>query len=169
MNKGQIFSTDLLFGLILVVFGIGVLIGSAEINTYNQQQQINHSSLVKKTITGAEIITNSIEWDCDFNQTHVAYSINTTKFNPKNFSLEEIKTKTNLVDYNIRIMIDEEVIYEDIESATYNMLGQELKIITCTNETKFNELKECIINGEEICLNETTTINNKILKLEVAK
>ncbi|MFA7133773.1 MAG: hypothetical protein WC122_02230 [archaeon] len=165
MNKGQIFSIDLLFAIVLIIFAIGVLIGSAEINNYNQKQQIIKNNLITKTIIGAEVLTNSSEWNCDLNNTHPAYSINTDLFNLNNFTLNEIKTKANLIDYNIRISLNDEILYEDIEE-NKDAIIHELDILSCTNQTTFNELKECIDKNEN-CPNEL--INKKIFKLEVAK
>ena len=166
MNKGQIFSIDMLFAIILLIFSIGIIIGSAEINTYNQKQQINQNNLITKTIIGAEVITNSNEWKCDLNNTHLPYSINMNKFNTTNFPLEKIKEKANLTTYNIRISINNEIIYNENIEENKDLIVHELEILTCTNQTTFNELKECIDKNEN-CPNEL--ISKKIFKLEVAK
>jgi hypothetical protein len=164
MNKGQLFSIDLLFGVIILIFGIGLLISAAEINTYNQKQENNYTELVNKTILATQVITNSIDWDCNFDKTHAAYSINKDKFlaTPGN----TIKEKANLIDYNIRITIGElPPIYDEIINSK-DAIVYELEILTCNNTTDFNMLKNCM-STNSTCYNES--IKKEIFKLMVAK
>ena len=165
MSKGQLFSTDLLFGVVLLIFGLGILIGAAEMNMYNQKQELTQNELINKTILAAQIITNSNEWDCNFDTTHAAYSINKNKFYEPNFTIENIKQKTNLVDYNIRIVIGEEVIYNEIQNQK-NVIAYDLNILTCNNSTTFNMLKYCMNTGAN-CYN--NDIKKEVLSLMVAK
>jgi len=168
MNKGQLFSIDLLFGVILLIFGTGLLLGAAEINTYNQKQQINHDEIMEKTILAAQVITNSSEWDCNFDGTHAAYSLNRDKFlSTFGNTLEKIKQKANLIDYNIRINLGEEIIYDNIITSK-ELIVFDLNVLTCTNTTDFNMLKKCMDmpNGPACYSN---NIRKEIFRLMVAK
>lgn len=166
-NKGQIFSIDLLFGVILLLFGIGILIGAAEINNYNQKQQMNHEELVQKAILGAEIITNAKEWDCNFDGTHAAYSLNKNTFAiDAGNTIEQIKEKANLRDYNLRIMINQNIIYDEIVNYK-DAIVFDLNIVTCTNNTTdFEMLRNCM-NSKTACFD--GNINKEIFSLMVAK
>lgn len=165
MNKGQLFSIDLLFGVILLLFGVGVLIGAAEMNMYNQKEQIIHNELVEKTILGAQVITNAQEWDCNFDNTHAAYSLNTDKFFDAANTIEKIKQKTNLVDYNIRITLGETIAYDDVMTPK-NAIAYDLNILTCTNDTNFSMLKNCMTTNSD-CY--TEFIKKETLRLMVTK
>lgn len=167
MNKGQIFSIDMLFGIIVLIFGVGLLIGAAELNFYNSRQTLEHNELIQKAIIGAEVITNYKEWDCNLTNTHPAYSINKDKLRLKTIS--EIKQKANLTEYNIRITIDEEILFTDsqIQEAS-NLTAFDLNILTCNDSADFNSLRNCIIEGE-ICSSIDQNIKNSIFKIEVAK
>jgi len=144
-NKGQIFSIDLLFAVILLIFAIGLLLGAAEINNYNQKQQNMNAELIQKTIIGAQVITNSSEWDCNLDNTHAAYSLNLDKFkSTSGNTIEKIKQKANLTDYNIKIVIGELTLYEENLLNLKNAISFDLNILTCTNSTNFNMLKNCM-------------------------
>lgn len=145
MSKGQIFSIDLLFGVILLLFGIGVLINAAEINSYNQKQENTYEELVTKTILAAQVITNSAEWDCNFDETHAAYSLNKDKFlAASGNTIMNIKEKANLLDYNIRITLGEQPsLYDEIINSK-DAIVYDLNILTCNNTTDFNRLRKCM-------------------------
>lgn len=165
MHKGQIFSLDVLFAIVILIFGVGLLIGAAEINFYNYRQALEYKELVQKTITGAQVIANSEKWDCNFSNFHSAYSINKDKF--QTTTIKEIKTKTNLTDYNIRISIGDEMIYSDLLSTT-NLVVIDLNILACNNFANFSMLKKCMDLGE-ICNNEDQNIEKTILRVEAGK
>lgn len=166
MNKGQIFSIDLLFAVILLIFAIGILISAAEINSYNQKQELEHKEITQKTILGAQVITNSTEWDCNFDGAHAAYSLNIDKFLSNENNIEKIKQKANLLDFNIRINFGELApVYDEIIT-TENTIVYELNILTCTNSTDFNMLKKCMTTNETCFDN---FIKKETFKLMVAK
>jgi hypothetical protein len=163
MNKGQIFSIDMLFGMIVLILGVGVLLGAAEINFYNFSQQIRHDELVQKTITGAQVITNSKYFGCKFGEANTAYSINYDTI--RSITLEQLKEKANLLDYNIRLTVSGEVLFDDIENSK-NLVGVDLDILHCTNYATFNGLKECLTSNPT-CGN--GDVKKTTFRLEVAK
>lgn len=167
MNKGQLFSIDLLFGVILLLFGIGILISAAEINSYNQKQENNYNELLTKTILASQVITNSTEWDCNFGETHAAYSLNKDKFSIAfGNTTTKIKEKANLLDYNIKITIgDTPPLYEELINSK-DVVVYTLDILTCNNTTDFNMLKKCM-SADSTCYN--SFIKKETFKLMVAK
>ncbi len=167
MNRGQIFSIDLLFGVIILLLGIGILLGAVEINTYNQKQQIAQENINQKTILAAQVITNSTEWDCNFDQFHAAYSINRDKFGNETLgnTLAKLKEKTTLMDYNIKLILGTDIIYDEISNSN-NIVVFDLNVLTCKNTTDFNMLKNCVITSS-ICYDQN--IKKETLRLMVAK
>lgn len=167
MNKGQIFSIDLLFGVILLLFGIGILISAAEINSYNQKQENTHNELVTKTILAAQVITNSTEWDCNFDGTHAAYSLNKDKFLAESGNtIIKIKEKANLMDYNIRITLGElPPLYDELTDSK-DAIVYKLDVLTCNNTTDFNMLKKCM-STDLSCYN--NFIKKETFELRVSK
>lgn len=140
--------------------------GAAEINYYNQKQQINHENLAEQAILGSQIITNASEWDCNFDGIHAAYSINKNKFlTDSGNTIEKIKQKANLTDYNIRVMLNQTIVYDDI--ITYkDAIVFDLNILTCINPNEFSKLKNCM-TSEPGCFD--GNLNKEIFSLMVAK
>lgn len=165
MHKGQVFSVDMLFGIILLIFGIGILIGAAEINFYNYRETLEQKEILQKAIIGAQIFSNSEELDCYFSDMHLPYSINREKL--VLMDIEGIKQKTNLTDYKIQISINEEVIFSDTDSTT-DLIAIDLNILTCNNYADFNMLKACMTKNER-CYAPDANISESKLKIEVAK
>ena len=79
--------------------------------------------------------------------------------------MAKLKEKTNLVDYNIRLLLGNDIIYNEISNSN-NIVVFDLNVLTCKNTTDFNMLKNCVITSS-ICYD--GNIKKETLRLMVAK
>ncbi len=168
MHKGQIFSTDFLFGMILVILGVGLLLASFEINSYNTKENALRSIMKEKVETAALVLVNNIDFDCNYGGTEIAYSINTDKLNLETTNLIKLKEKLGLSDYNVNISLSTPfVAYVTEILPNDNIIGIDLNVLTCTNAIKYADINKCISTSISSC--QSTAIQLKKLSIKVAK
>ncbi len=167
MNKGQIFATDLLIAMTLILLGIGFLGSMMEFNQYNSKQQYNTNEFTQKTEAGVLALVNSPWSSCYVDGTNLPYSINPSKL--KTIGAEGIKQRIGLSDYNVNIMIGSGALTESIisEITDGKQVGViDLNIIVCHTSAGFADLNKCMRNGTA-CENNKTDYN--IIRIKVSK
>jgi len=146
MNKGQIFSTDFLFAMIMIILGFGILAGIAETNQYNLKEKTLMENIKNKAQTAALTIANSSFADCNLNDTNLAYSINTKKISA--LTEKEIKQKLGLQDYNAQITLkgtpDRNILANVMN--TNNIYITTVKVLVCNETTLPTDILECAKN-----------------------
>ena len=143
MNKGQIFSTDFLFAMVLIILGLGVLTSLMEFNQYNIKQKAEYNLIKEKTEAAIIALTNNPDYECDINGIILPYSIDTNKI--LGATPQEIKQKIGLNDYNIQLTFTETLQEELINSKT--IISIDLNILACDSSTTFSDLTECMKNA----------------------
>lgn len=150
MFKGQIFSMDFLISMTIIILGIGVVFGLTEINFYNNQQQQVFNKMKQKTETAMIILANSPEFDCNIGTVELAYSLDANKL--QNYSPAELKNRLGLSEYLVSLIVDSNQIINDALNSR-NIIGFDLNVAYCKNNTKITDLK--------LCANSTPMCNNK--------
>jgi len=168
MHKGQIFSTDFLFAMVLIILGIGLLLGSFELNSYNTKEIALRAEMKEKAETAAIVLTNNIDYDCNIGTTEIAYSINTDKLNIEKTNTKKLKEKLGLQDYNINIYIDPPLTaYVSEVLPNVNIIGIDLNVLVCTNAMTQTDLNRCISTSLATC--QAPKIQLQKLTIKVAK
>lgn len=150
MHKGQIFSTDFLFAMILIILGFGVLTSLGEFNLYNTKQKAEFSLLKEKTQTGIITLANSPNLTCDANTISLAYSIDInklselTKTNSKN-----LKNIIALPDNNITLSITSALsgtpqYYVNEETNYENIVLIDVNVLLCNKDLNYYDLNVCM-------------------------
>jgi cell division protein FtsI/penicillin-binding protein 2 len=148
-NKAQIFSTDFLLAMIIILLGFGLIANLSELNQYNTKNQANMQTLKEKAETAAIIFTNSNEYDCNYGTTKLAYSINMTKLTAISAVPEELNKKLALQEYKLLIEIDTIPVVGSVD----NFLGPknieviDMNVLICDELTKFSDITK-ILRGE---------------------
>jgi hypothetical protein len=167
MNKGQVFSTDMLIGMVLILLGIGFLGSLMEFNLYNTKQQYNINEFNQKTETAVLTLVNSPWSACYVDGVFLPYSISPAKL--KTIGSAGIKQRLGLSDYNVNITIGSgfgtEVIIGDAPNGA-QVGAIDLNIIVCHKSAGFGDLNKCMRNGTS-CENDKTDYN--ILFVKVSK
>jgi Na+-transporting NADH:ubiquinone oxidoreductase subunit NqrC len=167
MSKGQIFSTDFLFAMIIITLCLGVIASTYEFNLYNQKQHNSQKELKEKTETAIIILTNSIS-NCEIKDLNghdisLAYSINLDKLEELASEPELLKKSLAIQDTNIQIQLSKtgKILEEEINSK--NIIALDLSVMTCRDSTTIIDLNECMNFGECNSI-ETQTLNIKVGK-----
>ncbi|MFA6064760.1 MAG: hypothetical protein WCW44_00635 [archaeon] len=142
MHKGQIFSTDLLFGMVIIIFGFGLMLTLAETSMYDSKHTINEKQLQQKTELALLLLTSSPIGQCDLNGTLLPYSVNKDKI----FSMNSktLKQALLLSDYNVQLTFSDgnKPIFE--QTNTSNIISIDVNALICTNKTTFKDLNSCL-------------------------
>ena len=144
MNKGQIFSIDFLFAMVLMIFFLGMLIGLGEMQNYEKKEQTIRAELETRTQAALITLTNSNDFTCKTDLgTHLAYSIDLSKLIPKT----NIDTKNNLglKDYNLSILLDN-IIQTGKDDAHFgkNIYAFDINILQCNGIVNFSDINNCM-------------------------
>jgi len=169
MNKGQIFATDMLIGMILIILGIGFLGSMMEFNLYNTKQQYLINEFNQKTETAAITLVNSSWSACYVDGTYLPYSISPTKLSA--IGATEIKKRIGLSDYNIYIAIGtnaaEEIVINEITNGK-QVSAIDLNILVCHKAVGFLDLNNCMRDGiGNTCNKDKADFN--IVRIRVSK
>ena len=159
MNKGQIFSTDFLIAMVLIILGLGVITSVLEFNQYNIKQKAEYDLIKEKTQSAMIALTNNPSLECDINGILLPYSINTNKFSET--PLPELKDKLGLRDYNIQVTFTEVLSEDQINSKT--IISLDLNILACDNTAGFSDLNNCMKTTD--CAKENFKIKNINLRV----
>ncbi len=100
MNKGQIFSIDLLFASIIAILLIGVLINVIEIKNYEQKDSILQTDFDLSSEAALNVLLNG-KYSCEFNNINISNSIDRGKLH--NSTIEELSKELGLIDKNFEI------------------------------------------------------------------
>jgi len=168
MGKGQIFSTDLLFAMVLIILALGALAGIAEFNNYNTKQKTIFSSLKEKSETAAITLTNAPWSSCKINEIPLAYSINQISLDSLISTPLEIKKRLALQDNNVQIVmlgIPETYYVNDLMLAK-NVVTIDLNVVVCTNLTTYTDINSCM-NSPALCNN--TNFKTKTIRMSVGE
>jgi len=167
MHKGQIFSTDLLFAMVIIVLCLGTIVSAYEFNLYNQKQHTIQKDLKEKTETAIIILTNSVA-NCQINDFNgrtmsLAYSINTNKLTTLAANPKTLKEALAIQDLNLQIKLSTSgTILNEVINAQ-NIVGIDLSVMTCNSSATMSDLNACMTLGT--CNN----IKKETLSLKVKK
>lgn len=127
-KKGQIMTLDFLIATILVIFSIGMLIGMAELRSYNIKEGIIYQDLKEKSEGALIIISSGSLAGCTTNNgTTIPFSFNKDK------SFELNKSSLGLEDYNVSLTVDGFFLINDSMDNVQNIISTELELIECTD------------------------------------
>ncbi|MFA5931215.1 MAG: hypothetical protein WC821_02805 [archaeon] len=163
MHKGQIFSTDFLFAMALIIMGFGVLASVGEFNLYNTKQKTEFSLLKERAETGIITFANSPKTSCDFNGTSLAYSINTAKIagitsadRKKLIALQDGNVTLSLTTTSTTQYLTDSVNYE-------NLISFDVNVLVCDKNINYYDLNLCMTTAS--CPNlQRGTLNLKVGK-----
>jgi len=159
MNKGQMFSVDFLLSIAMLILFIGLLMAAAEIKGYEAKEKILSNSLEQKTEVALGILMNSPDVGCTFNGEVLSSSINTTKLTT--ITLAQLKTKLNLQDNNVSIVLDGiEVMGDTMDSK--NIVALDSEVLICSGNVSFSDLNSCMT--QTVCPLPKQTISIKVGK-----
>lgn len=164
--NGQLFATDFLIAMIIVILGFGIMAAQLELNIYQNKEKTNDNALSERTETAAIALANS-EWSaCDINGTKLAYSINKDKI--ALLSENTVKERIGLTDYNAQITLvgksPRNIMTEPITNQ--NIYAIDIDVLTCTKDANFADLNFCM-NSLSVC--DTPNIWMSTLKIKVGK
>ena len=167
--KGQLFTTDFLIGMIIVILGFGLMTAQLEFTMYQNKETTNYNELAEKA-ESATITLSDANWSaCDINRTSLAYSIDINKINSLNE--HEIKKRIGLTDYNANITLTSPTLTKNIITeiiTNKNIYSIDLNVLTCTNDANFTDLNYCLnYSGAGNC--NTNKIWMSTLKIKVGK
>lgn len=148
-NRGQIFSLDLIFATILLIFFIGVLINVVELKHYEKKENILINELQFESETSLNLLIAG-EFSCEYQGIKLSSTINPTKIIQA--TNEEIIDSLALYNKNFEILINNNPIKINGELSKKNLIVYELNILTCEEfeeELKINDLLLCLNNKEE--------------------
>ncbi len=167
MHKGQIFSTDLLFGMVILIFGFGLILALAETSMYDSKHTKNEQQLQEKTELALLLLTSSPIGQCDLNGTKIPYSINKDKFAIINATTQKALKKALLLeDNNVTLSFTgtTRTILIDELLKNPNIISIDTNVLVCTNSTKFNDLNNCL-SAVSPCNNTNISIQTVTLKV----
>jgi hypothetical protein len=166
MHKGQIFSTDLLFGMVIIILGLGLMIGLIETSTYDSKHASNEKYFEEKTQLALMLLTSSKVGQCDLNGITLPNSINTDKINSSTDAIS-LKKSILLQDYNIQLKLSKEgeVIKETLPGT--RTIAIDINVLVCNKNTTFLDLNNCL-SSTTICDNRPL-ISMQTLTLEVGE
>jgi len=157
MNKGQIFSTDLLFGMVIIIFGFGLMLALTETSSFDAKHARIEKQLQEKTEVALLLLTSSPIGQCDLN-VKLPYSINTEKLT----SLGSVALKKALLleDNNVSISLSGGTTLINETPNTANIISIDLNVFVCDNSTKFSDLNTCL--SSTIPCNNLQTLTIKV-------
>jgi len=164
-NKGQVFTTDFLLAMTVLILGFGLVGAISEFNMYQNKERTNFAELQEKAQLTAITLANSTWADCNFGTTEVAYSINTDKLAalPAPQSTE-LKKRLGISDYNAMIIIGGTQVVSDDISGSGNIASIDLNVMVCNNTATFADLNSSM-NG----VFTGTKIRQSLLAVRVGK
>ncbi len=145
MNKGQIFSVDFLFAMILMIFFLGTLFGIGEIKNYETKEDNIRNELEMKSQAALITLTNSKMFSCENDvNLFMAYSIDKDKLDLIT-TQKEFKEMLGLADYNLSLLLDGGTVNgkNDIHSGR-NIYAIDLNVLYCEGTAKFSDINACI-------------------------
>jgi hypothetical protein len=170
MHKGQIFSMDFLFALILLVVFLGTIVTHSQIRTHAEKEVILNEQLLKETDSAITVLLNGATPCKITKNSNTIYtlnnSINTNDLNKALLNqnkIEEFKEKLGLVNKNIVITIDLDNYIMEITSTPSDMLVFKRKIITCDSDITIDQFNDYLLG------NGTSPIAEQELFFKVAK
>ena len=146
MSRGQIFSSDFLFAMILVIFGAGLLFSLFEFRAYDAKENSLSSQFDTKSSSALLTLANSPFFACDLNGISPAFSIDANKISQ--LSPVSIKHLLGLSDYNVQIAISgisPPVVFDPISSQ--KIVALDLNIALCINSPSFADLNSCVASS----------------------
>ena len=171
-TKGQLFATDFLIAMVIIIIGFGTLAAALEFNMYQNKGTTNYNILTEKSEAAAITLANATWADCNFDTARVAYSINTDKIDPLIGALTEaeVKKRLGLFDTNTYILItypDSTIknIVTDSLFGEKNISTMDLNILTCNNSATFADMNGCM-TGAAACT-ASTKIRKATLQLAI--
>ena len=152
-SKGQIFATDFLIAMVIIILGFGLIAAASEYTLYQNKEQTNYKILQEKAETTAITLANSDWADCGYGvasaKTEAAYSINLSNVNnltppdKKNLAISGYPAKitlTKAVSGVVTTMLDDGL------ANSKNIAITEINVMWCTNAVTYAELKACMQN-----------------------
>lgn len=134
IQKGQIFSTDFLMSMIIIILIIGTIINTMEVNNFQNKEKTTKIIMEQKTNLAFNILLTSKEFNCDINGLHLTNTIDENKLNT---NLSKIKEILGLEEYGLEIKIDNQSKHNSL-SQEKNTLNITSNIKTCTNSSNLN-------------------------------
>lgn len=153
LNKGQIFSIDFLFAMILVIVSMALLMNAIQFKTYEAKDLVEKQILAEKTNAAVIALTEG-EFSCNFDQNiPLAYSVDINKLLDANkLGADIIKQKLGLADYNIHLTVTRypaggTTIVND--TLGENTFFAEMDILACEKsvDIRFADLNKCLVEG----------------------
>lgn len=167
--KGQLFSTDFLLALILVIFAIGFLVQAVELNAYNLKEKELDSELERIALTASNRLASSEKISCELvTSTGASLSPKQYVLNCIDSSKAGSVTKTDLgipASLKCKITAGSTTFTGCNDSATgqeKNIKGIERKVAVHIGSLKKGELERCMGNPKA---SGTCTLAEGILKV----
>lgn len=169
MNKGQIFSIDLLLASIIAILLIGVLINTVEIKNYEQKESILSEELRLSSEAALLNLLNG-KYSCKFAYTNLTNSIDFYKLN--NAEIIDIEKTLGLLDSNFEIWIKERNSNAPIKSKGIingkNVSVYEINYLDCDFNEK-TEIEKFYFLNDSARGTSVSQINKNTLILKVSK
>ena len=173
-NRGQLFASDFLIAMTIVILGFGIIASISEFNLYQNKEQTNYKELQEKAEAAAITLTNSTWSTCAFGTSEAAYSINTDKVGLI-ATADALKKRLGIADYNVQITLTEHIIKTDISPANFpktainskNIVAIDLNVMWCKNGAKFSDINACMTQQLFDCTDQN--IGKGTLSIKVGK
>jgi len=166
MTKGQMFSLDFMIAASILILGIGLLMNSAYLISYEAREKLDNRNLNERAEAGLTALFSSANAGCDINGHYAAYSIDISKLNSLTDTNEndtKLKSALGLGDYKVYLEIDDIPKIDDLMVAR-NIYSIEMEVMQCSNSSvAFSSLRNCMNTGA------CAEISQKKLKLMVGK
>lgn len=170
-TKGQLFATDFLIAMTIIILGLGMLGAASEFNMYQNKELTNYGELQEKAEAAAITLSNSTWSDCNLGATEMAYSINRDKISALSGGASEVKKRLGVSDYNIQILFDNLPLSgfpnDTGTPNSKNIAGIDLNVVLCRNTVAFFDLNKCMNTNLASCF--SIKINRVKLTIKVGK
>lgn len=170
--KGQLFATDFLIAMSIIILGFGMLGALSEFDMYQNKEASNYNELQEKAETAAITLANAGWANCAVGDVNLAYSINIKS--DQTLSSDDIKNLLGLKGYAANITVGGNS-YGNVTDPTaglQNVAVVDLNVLTCqTNNIPFADFKDCLnsgVNGPN-CKTGPNKVNKQVLHVEVGK
>ncbi len=165
MTKGQIFSLDFLIAVSILILGIGLLMNSVYLSTYEAKEKLEKRNLSEKAEAGLTALFSNANAGCDVNGHYAAHSINLSKLdNLTSTDAKDIALKKalGLGDMNVSLEVGGNQKINDGMNLR-NIYAVEIDVMACENSSvTFTALRNCM-NGASCA----GPITQKKLKIRV--
>ncbi|NMA44421.1 MAG: hypothetical protein GX950_01240 [Candidatus Diapherotrites archaeon] len=163
-QKGQIFSTDFLIAMIIIILIIGVIISAIELRNFEHKEKISKNIMEQKTNLAFNTLITNKEINCNINELQLINTIDLNKLQNK----KNLKEMIGLDEYEIQIKIGSQTIGQLTNNDINNKLVIKTKIMSCENSSNLSgiDLNNCRTEGKN-CFSEYLSENE--IEFVVAK